>query len=566
MKRLFLLIIIVLISLILQQVVNAVIEEDWGSYTRIEESRRDSTGDKVTLSWLKRSYTDNNENYTVYAKDFDPEGSVVLSVTYKGRNETAILQGEWNTDRKGMTVVTGPLEMFNKTMIITTNKIGAPLGSNACCPEVEINIDLIRPELYLELDEEDEDPVSYRLDEEIPVGMNITNYGDAETTNTVVYIDSDGLMFENGYPFYQLPTLVGKNQKGLPGINNQTLKLKLKFPIPPKKLNYSVHAYVKGIKGGGTYYYDAVMNVTLLPSVELYKSVTEESMMLSRKELESVYPFLDSEELSRWIKGEEIYVTLGARNYQNYEIKGIKMNDTVGSQFTAENGPLNWTFDLKPYETKEFRYKLKARRPGNLSIPPALLTYSEFNMTWNSYSNSPSTEVHGPCVQVFKKADKAVLVRGENATITINIRNSGDMPSKIKIIDPLPENSTFLGGRTYYDGVISPKESAVISYIVSFDKEGQMELPNPGIYMNGRSYTGCGEPMSSKILVRAPPVPAPERTVQLPVKAPTPAATPSETPQEVPLSERYRWLEGVIPALMLVFAVTILLILHRSTK
>ncbi|MCX9073525.1 MAG: hypothetical protein OIN88_02550 [Candidatus Methanoperedens sp.] len=71
----------------------------------------------------------------------------------------------------------------------------------------------------------------------------------------------------------------------------------------------------------------------------------------------------------------------------------------------------------------------------------------------------------------------------------------------------------------------------------------------------------CGEPLLSKILVREPQVPAPTKNVTVPVR--TPVRTPITTPA-LPLTQ-YSWIDGIIPALLLILAIAVLLILHRLT-
>ncbi len=584
----------VFMFLLFLPVAGAIIEEDWGNYTRADTD--DGSGNTATLSWLRRSYSNANENYTITLKNFDSEGSIALDVNFKGRSETVILRGEWDANRTNI-ILTGPVELFNRTMIITPLRIVPPAGVFTCCPEAEININVLRPVLKLEFNTDTRsitseynvvnpfanwssdswriDPFdnstktssvtinlrpddSYRMYEKIPIEITVTNEGEAEITSTVVYIDADGLIFEDGKPYYQLPTLVGTEQKDRTGETGQIMKLRLKFPSTPKKLNYTIQAYVKGVNGNTVYYNNAFKTVFLLPSVSVRKSVTEESMLLSRKDVETAYPGINSDNIFRWLAGGEVFVSLGVTNYQNYEIKGVKLNDALSRQFTNEDISLNWTFDLKPYESKEFKYKLKATRPGKFNLPPALLTYSELNVSWNLLSGTPATEVHGPCIQVFKRPDKPVLAKGENTTVTLTVRNSGDMPSKVKVIDALPENTTFLGGRMYYEGSLSPKESAEISYDISMNEYGQTLLPEPRIYVNGIDNMGCGEPLFSKILVKEPSTPVPDKTI-----VPS-SETPMQTP--IPLPNQYSLLEGVLPAFMLVLAVAVLLILHRSSK
>lgn len=599
MKKCVLFLSLLYFVLLIFPVAAAIIEEDWGNYTRIDESKRDGSGNTVTLSPLRKSYSSDDGKYTITARDFDSQGAVVLNISFMGRQETIILRGEWDANGTKI-VLTPPVELFNGMMIITPTKIVPPTGIFTCCPEAEINIDLIRPELFLEFNEDttsltytynavnpyanwsnesiskispfnesseetetitvEEKNNVYRMNEQIPVEFTVTNYGDAESQDNIVYIDTDGMIIENGLQYYQLPGLAGKNQKTSFETTSQNRTMKLRFPYPPKKLNYTIHAYVKGTKEGITYYYDATKVITLLPSVKFQKSVTKESMLPSRQEVERIYPSIDANEIYRWIQGGEIFVSIGVTNYQNYEIKGLKLTDSPGKQLTIYNQSLEWTFDLKPYEVKEFKYKLKAQRPGTFMVPPAKLSYSDLNMTWSLLSTTPSTEVHGDCVQVFKKPDNPLITPGSNVTITVTIRNSGDMPSRVRINDSIPENSTFINGRLQYEGVLPPKESAFISYNISIEDEGLIQLPAPEMYINGRKDSGCGEPLLSKIMVKEPAPPSPIKTITVPVENTAENFTPP------PSGQQYRFLEGLIPALMLILAVAVLVILHRTNK
>ncbi|HWR26554.1 MAG TPA: hypothetical protein VN316_01620, partial [candidate division Zixibacteria bacterium] len=489
-------------------------------------------------------------NYTVTLKDFDPSGIAVLDINFKGRLQTIMIQG--NRDANG-TILTEPMELFNKTMIITPLIIKPPAGIFSCCPELEVNINVPKPEFKIELSSQE---TSYRMYKEIPVEITVINEGNLVTFNNAVYVDIDGLRFENGRSYYQLPNLE----------TSQKIIMKLKFPVPPTKLNHKLRAYVKGEKGDITYYNEASMNISLRPSIAVRKSVTEESMLISRKDVESIYSSIDTDSIPGWMAGGEIFVSLGVTNYQDYEIRGIRLRDSLHSQLTTENNSLNWTFDLKPYESKGFNYKLQASRPGKFNLPQAKLTYSEFNMSWDVLSNTSTTDVHGPCIQVFKKPDKPVLEKGEDTSVTITIRNSGDMVSKVKVIDSLSENMTFLSGKLYYEGKLPPKESVVISYNISLKEYGQIDLPVPRVYVNDKDDLGCSEPISSKILVKEPKVQEPQRTITIPATA-APTATPVLTPETTVIpTKRYSWLEGVIPVFMLVLAVIVLFILHRSSK
>lgn len=596
---------LVFLLLFIMPLAGAVIEEDWSNYIRVNGSKRDDKGQDITLNMLRRNYSNPAEKYTLTAQDFDAQGSVVLVINYKGRNETVWLSGTWNENRTKF-ILPEPIEAFDKTMIITPLKIVAPVGVFTCCPEVQININLVRPELFLEFDEDtdttsDYSPVNpyaswnisvdpdspykspfdngsiesgeykvtdkhsaYRIHDEIPMEISVINYGDVEAENPELYIDTGGLLFESGKTNYPLPTLAGKDQKDFNGEANQTIKLKLKFPENPDKINYTVHAYIKGVKNNNVYYYDDTKTITLLPSIGIQKSVTKESVLIDREDITNVYPSVDPDEITRWLQSADTYVTLGVTNYQSYEIKKIKLSDTIPRQFIIENNSLNWTFDLKPGGTKEFTYRILTNRPGRYSLPSALLSYSDMNMTWNLTSNSPSTEVHGSCIQIFKKSDKPVIIKGNNTNITVTVRNSGDMPSKVAVNDSLPENSTLLKGQMYYEGNILPKESALFSYMISMDYEGQVELPNPILYVNGRESPVCGELSKSIVSVQRYNAPKTVKTLAAPKKTPVEVQKTVEAPRNLNILAEYSWLEGVVPAFMLILAVIVFFMLNRK--
>lgn len=601
MKKCFLFLSLLYFILFIIPAAMAITEEDWGNYTRVDEGNRDSSGNTVTLSLLRKSYSNDEGKYTVNVRDFDTQGTVVLDIRFMGRQETVILKGEWDANGTRI-VLTPPVELFDGMMIITPKKIVPPAGIFTCCPEVEINIDLIRPELFLEFNDDkttitfeprivnpyanwsnestsvispfndssddekesitiDEIHNAYRINEKIPVEITVTNYGDAESQENVLILDLDGLKNVNGQDYYQLPTLAGKNRNNTFASSSQKIYLNLSFPDQPVKLNYTIHAYVKGVKKGIIYYYDAYKYITLLPSVKLQKSVTKESMLPSRQEVERIYSSIDASEIYRWLQGGEVFVSIGVTNYQNYELKGLKLKDSPGRQMIVDNQSLEWTFDIKPSEVKEFKYKLKAQRPGKFRLPPAELLYSDLNMTWSLLSATPSTEVHGPCIQVLKKSDIPVIPPGSNITINVTIRNNGDMPSRINITDSIPENSTFINGNLHYEGVLSPKDSVFISYNISIKDEGQIQLAAPEMYINGRKDSGCGEPILGKIMVQEEtPQPTPIKTITEPSKTPAANLTPPSPVQQ------YKFLEVLIPVFMLILAVAVLLMLYRKNR
>jgi hypothetical protein len=79
------------------------------------------------------------------------------------------------------------------------------------------------------------------------------------------------------------------------------------------------------------------------------------------------------------------------------------------------------------------------------------------------------------------------------------------------------------------------------------------------MFINGREDTGCGEPLLGNIMVKEADKPTSVRTISIPDGIPPENFTS-------PTGQQFRFLEGLIPALMLILAIVVLIILHRTNK
>ena len=191
--------------------------------------------------------------------------------------------------------------------------------------------------------------------------------------------------------------------------------------------------------------------------------------------------------------GETVYVSLSAKNVQNYAVSSITLIDEVPDRFMLKNDlDLNWTFDLRPDEEKTFYYHLVPDVPGSFTLPAASASCptQEMDANHGASSDRPLTVVHGAFMEVVKtvKHDPAI---GETVNVTIEVTNTGDLPASISLTDQLPANTTYVSGRTNFTGFtfMRSQETERISYAMRIDSL-DVNIPEPVVKFKETVYAG----------------------------------------------------------------------------
>lgn len=70
-----------------------------------------------------------------------------------------------------------------------------------------------------------------------------------------------------------------------------------------------------------------------------------------------------------------------------------------------------------------------------------------------TYSNTVNTRVVGPVLSLLKSADPASASLGETLVYTLTVRNSGNTPAQVTIVDVLPAGVSFIANSVLRDGV-----------------------------------------------------------------------------------------------------------------
>ena len=284
------------------------------------------------------------------------------------------------------------------------------------------------------------------------------------------------------------------------------------------------------------------------------------------------------------------YVTIRVENIQNYPVYGVQLIDTIPPGFTLVDDPnqtsLLWNFDIKANDNKEFRYPITARRMGVYDLPKAGLTWNEWGEKNIIESNTPRTQVSGPYVVIERSFNKTNVKPGDTLQVSLSISNTGDIPTKIKVSDIVPENATFLSGKLNFSGFIRSREIAKIVYTLLIN-ESTLEFNAPEITSTNTGFDwyspvpvkkinvispsltlSASSPVKSdmSVIVPDPPPYPPHDRVTGSVKSDLSVIVPDSPPDKgifESISGQFPWLEDAIAIVTLLFGIFLLIILNR---
>ncbi len=266
-------------------------------------------------------------------------------------------------------------------------------------------------------------------------------------------------------------------------------------------------------------------------------------------------------------KNDLTHVNIRVDNTQSYALHGVKLIDHIPPSFNFINDTnstsISRDFDINAGDFREFRYELRARRPGVYNLPKAELAWMEWGEQMHIESESPKTTVSGPYIGIDRSFNKSSVRIGEHFMVTLTIINNGDVPTNVTVKENVPLNATFLSGNLSFSSFLNPGETASIAYNISPSDDLEFKSPVLSSRNNGFEWYA----------------PLPQKKVMV-LKAadtsfPDPSTTQGKTDVPLPqsqkgileiLNEKLPWLEGAISMLALIFALLILIQLNRINR
>ncbi|MCE8422472.1 MAG: hypothetical protein J5U17_02325 [Candidatus Methanoperedens sp.] len=140
----------------------------------------------------------------------------------------------------------------------------------------------------------------------------------------------------------------------------------------------------------------------------------------------------------------------------NSELKNnsIHVHDTIPAELTWKE--LDWDIELGARNSTNLTYLLTPQKPLLYLLPPAMAS-------WNgrsSFSKNAEMTMHMPYISMTKTA-----VNNKNETdVKIIMKNSGDRPAIVNMMDMKPDSSQLISGKLEWSGKLEAGESSSIEY------------------------------------------------------------------------------------------------------
>ena len=171
------------------------------------------------------------------------------------------------------------------------------------------------------------------------------------------------------------------------------------------------------------------------------------------------------------------------------------MSDTLPPEFELNgNSTLEWEPDtLGCGEYRSFTYQLKPLQPneGGYHMPAALVEWSFDGVRYSVHSDSPYIVVYGPKIELSKSVIPATIEEGGIVTVTLEVKNTGNMLASVDVADSLPPDAVLTDGVTDAKAFLEAGKSHTFSYKMRMDAAGSIELPAAFLqFVDNHEYEG----------------------------------------------------------------------------
>ena len=290
----------------------------------------------------------------------------------------------------------------------------------------------------------------------IDVSIEIKNDGDAKAKNAVLTIDTAGMEVLKGKKKYTLGEVL--KEETLEPVN-----ITLKAPKPWEDTDLNISAKITCEDVRNKKYEDIGFKVIKIEKkwgLVISKFITRDNHM-----------------------GKPIYVSVNVRNVGLCDIDDIVLTDSIASEtHLKKDAVLEKTLSLKSGELAEkvFEYTLIPEKPGEFTFPKTTANFTLPNGQNGDAgsNNSEKVKIYGPEISVTKTINKQQLNSGDELTVTITVKNTGNIDSSVTVTDTVPPEAKLISGETSFKQILgSGGGSKTVTYILQMHKEGEIHLP-----------------------------------------------------------------------------------------
>lgn len=409
--------------------------------------------DGVKLYWGDTLTVD---GYVIKAEDFNENNQVFVSISKDGEKlKTAPLSAGSEVLYDDRIKVYAQKVDPNYETITIDNKEFKTKNWN---PYAQLDI-LVKGEPKFDIDiETRKDTYDSKStgDSRIDVSIKLKNEGEAKAEDTILTIDTAGMDVLKGKTRYNLGDV-------LKGETPTPVNLTLEAPTPWVDTDLNITARTTCLDVRDNKYENIgykVIKIEKKWGLVISKTVTKDNHM-----------------------GKPIYVLVNVRNNGLCDINNIKLEDSIAPEMHLKKDVmLDKALSLKSGELaqKVFEYALIPDKPGEFTIPKTIANFTLPNgQSGNASSNnSEKVKIYGPEISVIKTINKQQLNSGDELTVTVTAKNTGNVDASVTLTDTVPKEAKFISGETSFKQVLaSDGGSKTITYILQMHKEGEIRLP-----------------------------------------------------------------------------------------
>jgi uncharacterized repeat protein (TIGR01451 family) len=353
--------------------------------------------------------------------------------------------------------------IYNDTIRITVTELSIPETDwETGLPEeswVKIKLEprgIPRFDVDFETDKDDYPAYSSKIE----MDLTIQNTGDAKADDVDIHIDAGGLELINGQDHYHYSSI----EKGV-RIDHETDTAQFD-PIP---LQFAVPSVIVDTE----FYVKVDVECTDITGIKYSYSITHPVIVsgcfrISKSINDNIY--ID----------EDAIVTISLTNDGSRPINAITLSDTLPDNFKLkENSSLEWELDLNPGESRSITYTLLPLRPdeGGYVTPPAAAQWTGDGKIYTAHSDTSNIAVYGPKIELLKSVEPDVIDGEATVTVTVEVKNTGNVLANVGVTDSLPENAKLEDGKPEAEMVLRGGESRTFSYKMKLDISDSIELP-----------------------------------------------------------------------------------------
>lgn len=405
-------------------------------------------------------------------------------------------------------------------------------------PWVKISIQLRgKPKLEVSVSSDKTSYTSYD-DHVITSKVEVKNTGDAFAKNVDVNLDIGELKLRGGSTS-QLHQYYYKIEKG----ESRSYEVILLVPKLIDENTYTLKAEVKGFDVKGLEYNASTsLSLTVSPKqnyLTVSKAVSKDRIYLT----------------------DTIFVRIIVTNSGMFDAYDIQVNDSMEEHFELlTDTSLSWFISrLEPGQEWSTVYSIKPLETNleGFTLPVATAQFMVNNKKYHATSQTPKVIVNGPKIILNKTVDKSVVGIGEDVTVTVNINNVGNIPTRVLVKDFLPDGVSFVRGNTSLTTFLEVNKPKMLSYVIRMDKEGVVQLPHAIANYTGVEYIGIVHSKISSNVLNITVI-DPSKITSLPTQTSNQEQLVSETP--IPANET----EQITPGFEIMFAaIAIMFIILR---